>query len=84
MTSWKNKLDITMHVQISLHHAMSVQYIVMVEENQLHYFNHTAIISLAWPDPIFAQGIYHLQYKRPCKKGLEQFTAATGTATIAV
>ena len=41
-------------------------------------------ISLAWPDPIFAQGVYRLQYKRPRKKGLEQFTAATGTATIAV
>ena len=43
MISWKNKLDIAMHVQISLHYALSVQYVVMVEENQLHYFNHTAI-----------------------------------------
>ena len=32
-------------------------------------------ISLAWPDPIFAQGVYRLQYKRPREKGLEQFTA---------
>ena len=43
-----------------------------------------AIFSLAWPDPIFAQGVYCLPYKRPREKGLEQFTAATGTATIAV
>ena len=22
--------------------------------------------SLAWPDRLFLQGVYHLQYKRPC------------------
>ena len=26
------------------------------------------LISLAWPDPIFAQGRYRLQYKRPAQK----------------
>ena len=26
------------------------------------------LASLAWPDPIFAQGRYHLQYKRPAKR----------------
>ena len=25
--------------------------------------------SLAWPDPIFAQGRYRFQYKRPVRKG---------------
>ena len=25
--------------------------------------------SLAWPDPIFAQGRHRLQYKRPARKG---------------
>ena len=34
--------------------------------------------------PYIRAGVYRLQYKRPCEKGLEQFTAATGTATIAV
>ena len=40
--------------------------------------------SLAWPNPIFAQSVYRIQYKRPREKGLEQFTAAIGTATIVV
>ena len=26
-------------------------------------------ISLAWPDPLFAQGRYRLQYKRPARIG---------------
>ena len=37
--------------------------------------------SLAWPDPIFAQGVYRLQYKHPHEKGLEQFTESTGSDT---
>ena len=37
--------------------------------------------SLAWPDPIFVQGVYRLQYKRPHEKGLEQFTGSTGSDT---
>ena len=40
--------------------------------------------SLVWPDPILAQDVYRLQYNHPREKGLEQFTAATGTATITV
>ena len=43
----------------------------------------TSFNSIAWPDLIFPQGVYRLQYKRPREKGLEQFTAATGTTTIA-
>ena len=40
--------------------------------------------SLAWADPIFAQGRYCLQYKHPPEKGLVSFTGLTGTDTFKV
>ena len=39
--------------------------------------------SLAWPDPILAQGHYRFQYKYPCvKKGLGKFTVLTCTVVL--
>ena len=47
----------------------------------MSYQRSYSFISLAWPDPIFAQGRYRFQYKRPARKGLVQFTVSTGSDT---
>ena len=45
-------------------------------------YGETDETSLAWPDPIFVQGRYHLQYKRPARKRSVSFTGLTGTDTF--
>ena len=39
-----------------------------------NYIEHSG---LTWPDPIFVQGRYHLQYKHPTRKGA--YTASDNT-----
>ena len=35
---------------------------------ELYELQHCMASSLAWPDPIFVQGHYRFQYKRPAQK----------------